>query len=284
MQNSLLLGAHISTAGGLDKAAERALSIDATTMQIFTKSNRSWFDNALTHDQITAFKQSITQSGLQSVVTHAAYLINIGSNNPATANTSVASLTQELERCQQLGIPYLVLHPGSHTGAGEVTCIKQIGANLDRVFEKADGTTMILLETMAGQGTNVGYSFEHLRDIIDNCKTKNLVATCLDTCHIFSAGYDISTPESYEQVITQFDTIIGLERLRCIHLNDSKTPFASRKDRHEELGKGSIPLARCNQIVHDKRFASVPKILETPTDPAMDLYRREIALLKSNLS
>ena len=281
MQNKLLLGAHISTAGGLDKVAERALSINASTAQIFTKSNRSWFEKALTEEQILGFKTTIAKAGLQSIVTHAAYLINIGSNNPATEKNSVLSLTQELERCQQLGIPYLVLHPGSHTGAGEAACIKRIGHNLDRVLATSDGTTKILLETMAGQGTNIGSSFEELRDIIAACKTPELLATCFDTCHVFSAGYDISTPELYERVMEDFDRIIGFSNLQCFHLNDSKTPCNSHKDRHEELGKGTIPLEVFQHLVRDKRFASVPKILETPTDPEMELYRREIALLRA---
>lgn len=281
MTDTLLLGSHISTSGGLHLAAERAHSINATTLQIFTKSNRTWFDKKLTPEQIVTFKNAIKNFPLSKLVAHAAYLINIGSNNPETEKNSIASLRQELERCEQLNIPYLVLHPGSHTGAGEDACIKQIARNLDTILAQASGSTKILLETMAGQGTNIGYRFEHLRDIIGASNYASLLGTCLDTCHIASAGYNISSPESYENTIQEFDTIIGLNNLLCIHLNDSKTPPNSRKDRHEELGKGTIPLTILKQLCRDNRFAAIPKILETPTDPQMELYRREIALLRS---
>lgn len=279
MNTHPLLGAHISVAGGLHLAAQRARSIGATTMQIFTKSNRTWFDKKITDAEAAAFRASIQESGLQKIVVHSAYLINIGSSNATTESHSVASLKHELERAEQLDIPYLVLHPGSHTGAGETAGIQKIALNLVKVLDSASGSTKILLEVMAGQGTNLGNTFEQLASIIELANNHPLLGVCLDTCHLFSAGYDISSPKAYDTIIQQCDAIIGLDKVGCIHLNNSKTEFNSHKDRHEELDKGTIPLSVFKHIVHDSRFAHIPKILETPTDAAMALYKKEIALL-----
>jgi deoxyribonuclease IV len=276
-----LIGAHMSTAGGVNASIERALSVGCTTMQIFTKSNRSWFDKPLNQEEIIAFKKAYAASGMREAMIHCSYLINIGAKEESTENNSVKSLTLELERAQALGIPYLVLHPGSHTGAGTDVCLKKIAHNLDVVLKSADGSTTILIETMAGQGTNVGSTFEEIKQIFDQAKDSNLLGVCFDTCHAFCAGYEISTTEGYNQTFEHFDKVIGLSHLRAFHVNDSKTPLASRKDRHEELGKGSIPLSFFKQLMNDKRFTKIPKVLETPTDPEMELYRREIKLLHS---
>lgn len=278
-----LLGAHISIAGGLDLAVAKATDIGCTSMQIFTKSNRSWFDKPLTPEEISSFKKAINSSPLSLCMVHASYLINIGSKEPATEKNSVKSLSLELQRAEQLEIPYLVLHPGSHVGAGTDTCIKKIANNLNFVLNQATGATKILIETMAGQGTNVGSTFEEIQKILELTTPKNLLGVCFDTCHVFSAGYGLETTDAYEKTFTDFDNIIGLDRLYAFHLNDSKTPKNSHKDRHEELGRGSIPLSFFKQLLNDNRFSNIPKILETPTDPAMDLYRRELQLLRSML-
>ena len=279
-----LIGAHMSTAGGVSRSIERALSVGCTTMQIFTKSNRSWFDKPITPEEIAAFREAYAKSGIREAMIHTSYLINIGAKEASTENNSVKALTQELERAQVLGIPYLVLHPGSHTGAGTDVCLKKIAGNLDEVLKSADGTTMILIETMAGQGTNVGSTFEEIKQILDQAQKRKLIGVCFDTCHAFCAGYDISTDEGYEKTFQDFDRIIGLEHVRAFHVNDSKTPLNSRKDRHEELGKGNIPLTFFKNLVNDARFAKIPKVLETPTDPEMNLYRREIKLLHEMIS
>ena len=279
--NTPLIGAHISIAGNIALSAERASSIGCTTMQIFTKSNRSWFDKPLHGDDVTAFKQAMVASGLREIMVHSSYLINIGASAEAVEKNSIKSLAIELERAQALGIPYLVLHPGSHTGAGIAAGLKKVAANLDVVLRNASGETMILIETMAGQGSNLGSTFEEIKQIFDQVEHQKLIGVCFDTCHVFSAGYDFSTEIGYKNIFEQFDQVIGLQHLRAFHLNDSKTPLNSHKDRHEELGKGSIPLTFFKQLMNDKRFAHIPKVLETPTDPAMELYRHELMLLKS---
>lgn len=274
----ILVGAHISGAQSLHLAFDRGESIGCTAMQIFTKSNRSWADKPLTQEQIENFITRWKTSSIESVITHASYLINIGSNKPDVEHKAVKALIDEVTRCQQLEIPYLVLHPGSHLGAGEEACIKQIAHNLDKVLDKCDGKTMILLETMAGQGTNIGNTFEQLAAIRSLSEHKNKIGFCLDTCHIFTAGYDLSNEENYKKIIKSFDEIIGLNNLKAIHLNDSKTACGSRVDRHESLGKGQISLKIFEYIMKDKRLADIPKILETPNP---ELYAQEITFLKN---
>jgi len=275
--NKPLVGSHVSIAGGLHKAAERAVELGATSMQLFTKSNRSWFEKPISPDDEKRFKATVKEAGLKKIVAHSSYLINIASANPKTERQSTNSLKHELRRCEQLGIPFLVLHPGSHVGAGEETGLKKICKNLDQVLTTANGKTKLLLETMAGQGTNVGYTFEQLKAIIAGSKHKKLLGVCLDTCHIFAAGYDIGTQEAYEKTMKQFARTIGLRKLKAIHINDSKAELGSRVDRHENLGKGVIPRTAFKLIMQDKRLASIPKLLETPNP---ELYKKEIAMLK----
>lgn len=275
--NEQCIGAHVSIAGGLYKAAGRAAAIGGTTMQIFTASSRSWFSKKLTAEEIEKFKEAVKQAGLEHIVSHASYLINIGSPEKSTEKKSVKALIEELERCVALDIPYLVLHPGAHTGSGEEVCLKQIAHNLDVALQAVPGKTIIALEITAGQGTNVGYSFEHLHTIIDLSKEKKRLGVCIDTCHMFAAGYDFTTAENYEAVMKDFLKTVGIRRLKVMHINDSKTPCGSRKDRHESLGKGTIPLTGFKLIMADKRLAKIPKILETPNE---ELYAEEIALLQ----
>lgn len=277
MTKKILVGAHMSGAGSLHLAFDRGEAVGCTAMQIFTKSNRSWHDKPLSQEQIETFKKRWEASSIESVIVHASYLINIGSSKPEVEHKAIKALIDEVQRCQQLDIPYLVLHPGSHLGAGEEVCIKQIAKNLDTVFDVCDGKTMILLETMAGQGTNVGNTFEQLAAIRAACEHKRKIGICLDTCHIFTAGYELATEDDYKKVIKQFDEIIGLDHLKAIHLNDSKTACGSRVDRHECLGKGQIPLKIFELIMDDHRLNDIPKILETP-DP--ELYKQEIDILK----
>lgn len=275
-----LIGAHISIAGGLHLAVQRALSIGCTTMQIFTKSNRSWFDKPLDPEEIALFRAAVSASGLSNIMAHTSYLINIGSKESSTEINSVKALALELQRAEALDIPYLVLHPGSHTGAGIEPCIKKIAKNLDAVLANASGKTTILIETMAGQGSNVGSTFEELNEILTQASYQKFLAACFDTCHVFSAGYDLNSDHKYDEPFAHFDSVIGLKNLKAFHLNDSKTPLNSRKDRHEELGKGSINLSFFSRLMNDPRFAILPKVLETPSDPEMNLYKREIELLR----
>jgi len=276
----LLIGAHLSIAGGLHKAIERAEQIGAHAVQVFTKNNRSYFGKQLCHDDCIQFNKARAASSVRYVVVHSSYLINIGACKKEVEKKSVASLIHELERCQQLGIDHLVLHPGSHTGAGVEACIHRIASNIDHALCSVPGKTMILLETAAGQGTNVGFTFEHIRAIYDLCSQKHRVGVCFDTCHVFAAGYDISTSTGYKKTWAHFAETIGMNTLKLIHLNDSKMPCGSKKDRHENLGKGTIPLSTFELLINDPALQAIPKILETPSDDDITIYKKEIILLK----
>ncbi len=276
-----LIGSHISTTGGLHNAIERGTSIGATAIQIFTKSNRQWFEKKISDADATLFKTAWANSPIKEIVVHAAYLINLGSSKPEVEEKSIKALTDEINRCAQLGIRYLVLHPGSHLGAGVEPCLKQIARNLDTVFEQAAPDVMVLLETMAGQGSNVGFAFEQLHTMRTLTRHKTRVGFCVDTCHIFSAGYNINTEASWQETITAIDKVLGLEHVKAFHVNDSQTACGSNKDRHAPLGEGLIGLATFKHMMLDQHVAHIPKILETPSDPAMLLWAKEIALLNS---
>jgi len=249
-------------------------------MQIFTKSNRIWAAKKIDPEDAKSFKQAVKESGIQKIMVHTSYLINIGSNKPVIEKKSIDALTIELERCELLDIPYLVLHPGSHTGAGEEECIKRIAKNLDLVLATVKGESIICLEAMAGQGTNVGYTFEQLRQIIDLSKHNKRLGVCLDSCHVHAAGYDISTPEKYDSMMQEFSKVIGIRRLKAFHVNDSKLEAGAKRDRHAPLGKGTISLETFRAIMNDERLINIPKVLETPTDDEMKLWKTEIALLR----
>ena len=269
----LLLGAHTSAAGGFHEAIDRAVSIGCTTLQIFTKNNRQWGVKPILEDEANLFKKAVTLSGITSVLAHAAYLINIGSDNELIRQKSVDALVDELKRCDQLDIPYLVLHPGSRGQNSEELFLELVAQNLDIAFEKANTRTMILLETMAGQGNSVGHKFEHLAQIYRMVKNKNQIGVCLDTCHIFAAGYDFRSKASYEKLWADFDSTIGITNLKAIHINDSKKGLGSLVDRHEHIGKGEIGAAGFGLLFNDKRLFSIPKILETPKDDLIEDLR-----------
>lgn len=275
-----LIGAHVSIGGGVHTAFDRALSIGANTFQIFTANARSWHEKQLDDDACKQFDTARQASGIDVVVSHASYLINIASSTPKTFYSSQKALKDEVARCESLGIEFVILHPGAHIGAGVEAGIANVARALDAVLEAVPGRTMIVLEGMAGQGTTLGATFEELHTIRSACSHKKRIGFCLDTCHLYSAGYDLASDDGYNNVMKQFDELIGLEHVNVIHVNDSKTVCGSHVDRHEALGKGTIPLFVFEQLVNDHRFKHVPKILETPTDPAMELYAKEIAMLK----
>lgn len=276
---SLLFGAHMSIAGEIYHAIERGESINCSAIQIFTKSNRQWQAKPLDPDDVELFKQRLKSSSIQSIIAHACYLINIGSATLDIEKKSVEALEIELQRCNELNIPYLVIHPGSHTNTDEQACLERISKNLDLLFTKIPQGT-ILLETMAGQGSQVGYTFEQLAHIIKNMKHKKRIGVCLDTCHIFAAGYDFRTPEAYKLMWEKFDNTIGINLLKAIHLNDSLKDLGSRVDRHSDIGKGKIGLKGFELIFNDPRLADIPKILETPTTDLSD-YRKNMDILES---
>lgn len=260
----LLLGAHMSIAGGLEQAIISGSSIGCTTIQLFTKSNRQWNAKPLTDDQIELFKKTHKEYAVDPVVAHATYLINIASPDSKIAQASMKALAFELERCQSIEIPYLVLHPGSYTSGDRQEGLERISKHLDQIFEQVSGSTMILLETMAGQGSVLCSTFEDIAIVINNSKHKKRLGVCVDTCHLFVAGYDLRTPETYKKTWDDFDQIIGLDRLKVIHINDSKKGLHSRVDRHEHIGKGELGLEPFRLLFNDERFYEIPKILETP--------------------
>ncbi|MCK4650754.1 deoxyribonuclease IV [Candidatus Babeliales bacterium] len=278
-KEKVLLGAHMSIAGGLHNAIIQGEKIGCTAIQIFTKNARSWTKKKLTKKEIYLFKKTLQNSIVKIIISHAAYLINLCSTNENVEKKSIIALAQEIERCEQLAIPYLVLHPGAHKDAGEKEGIKKISKNLDLILKKTKGITMLLLEITAGQGTNIGYTFEQLKSIRSKCKTKKKIGICFDTCHVFAAGYDIRTPDKYKIVMKKFDKIIGTKLLKVIHINDSKGECGCRRDQHANIGKGKIKLKTFQMIMTDKRFKNVPKILETPIQSPTD-YINEIILLK----
>jgi deoxyribonuclease-4 len=281
--HTLLIGAHMSISGGLEKAIERGASIGCTAIQIFTKSSQRWEAHSLTGEAIDAFQLAQKEFNIHHIITHANYLINLGSPEEQFNKKSVAGLIVELQRCEQLGIPYLVVHPGAALGSDEQDCLTRIAHNLDRVLEAVPGKTTILIENTAGQGSAVGYSFEHLATILENVSLKERVGVCFDTAHAFAAGYQFGTPEEYEALWEGFDSVVGLSKLKVIHVNDSKKECGSYVDRHEHIGKGKIGREAFRLLFNDARFTDVPKILETPKDSLED-DRLNIDLLKSLIS
>lgn len=279
----LLLGAHMSVAGGMEKAFERAESIGCTTMQIFSRSNRQWKAKPISRAESEAFREAQKKSTVKPVMVHASYLINLAAPEEEILKKSIAAVGEELERCEMLNIPYLVLHPGSRLKVDEDTALDTITQSLDTILDESEGNTMILLEIMAGQGTSMCYAFEQLAFIIKNTKHKRRIGVCFDTCHAFGAGYDFTTPKKYESMWEHFDATIGLNKLKAIHLNDSKKELGSRVDRHEEIGAGKIGLHAFELLINDERFFDVPKILETPKDDLAD-YAKNMETMKSLLS
>jgi len=254
----------MSIAGGVHTAFERGASIGCTTMQVFVKNNNQWFGKQLTDEDITKYKTEAAKTTIAPVVAHAAYLINLCAINDDTLKKSRNAFVDELKRCEAFGIKALIFHPGSHVGAGEEEGIKRIAESINSAHEKTeDFRVLSALECTAGQGSAIGYRFEHLREIIDLVDEKERMAVCLDTCHLFAAGYNISTEDSWNETIKQFDEIVGLNRLVAIHTNDSKKELGSRVDRHDHIGKGIIGLTGFRMLMNDERLAHVPKILET---------------------
>lgn len=262
----ILLGAHMSIGGGAHRAIERSCSIDCTAMQIFVKNNMQWFARPLDRAEIKAFIKHAQRCQIEAAFAHANYLINLAATNPQFHANSLRALTEELIRADQLELPFLVLHPGAHLGAGEEAGLEKIAASIDAVHACLPKKTKarIALETTAGQGSCLGDRFEQIAYIIENVREPERLCVCLDTAHVFEAGYDLATEASTRKVFAEFDRVIGLEKLAALHLNDSKTDRGSRVDRHEHIGKGKIGLPAFRTIMRDRRFRKIPKVLETP--------------------
>ena len=259
------LGAHMSIAGGLPRAVDRAVASRCEALQIFTKSAGQWRARPLPPEEIALFRRRIAETGIRPVVAHNSYLINLATAQPALRAQSIAALGEELDRADALALDGLVMHPGSYTSGTEADGLRLIAEALAELLAaRPRATTRILLEHTAGQGTNLGHRFEHLAEIIERLKATPRVGVCLDTCHLLAAGYDICSPEGYAATFEAFDRIVGLERIHAFHLNDSKKPCGSRVDRHEHIGKGCLGLEPFRMLLNDPRFAGHAMLLETP--------------------
>ena len=263
----LLLGAHMSIAGGIDLAPLRGREVGCRTMQLFTKSSNQWRARPLPAEEIERYRANLRATGIAPVVAHDSYLINLASTDAELHRKSMAAFLEELERAEALGIPYLVTHPGAHVGAGEEAGLRQVAKSVRELLKGTkDYQVQVIIETAAGQGTSLGHRFEQIAALLDQIGLPERTGVCLDTCHVFAAGYDIRTPEGYADVIGAFDAIVGISRLKVIHLNDSKKELGCRVDRHEHIGKGNIGLEAFRCLLADPRLKGIPMILETPKD------------------
>ena len=274
-----LIGAHLSSKGGIHTVFDRAKEINATAVALFAKNSNQWKGKELTDEDCKLFAKSRT---VKPVFTHASYLINLATTNPEFHQKSIAAMTDELDRAERLGISAVVLHPGAHMGAGVQAGVDQIARSFDQIHAAIPQHKVVtLLETAAGQGSCLGCTFEELGRIIDLVDDKKRLGICIDTCHIFASGYDIRTPDGYERTIEDVEKHVGLSRVALFHLNDSKKPLGSRVDRHEHIGDGQIGVEGFRLLLNDPRFARIPKLLETPKKIEHESDRRNLATLRS---
>ncbi len=276
------IGAHTSVAGGLHNAIIRSRTFDGTALQIFSKNNNRWQAPPLTEEAIRSWLSHLAESPINAVAIHDSYLINLCSPDEGTLARSIESFADEHRRAAQLGIRLLNFHPGAACGRDRESAVALVAENINRVhLMTADIDTVSVIETTAGQGTTLGHRFEEIASIIEQVDDKDRVAVCLDTCHIFAAGYDIRTEKGYEETMEEFDALIGLDRLVLFHLNDSKAAFGSRVDRHEHIGKGQIGETGFRMLMADPRFVEVPKVIETPKGKDLTDDVENLALLRS---
>jgi deoxyribonuclease-4 len=260
-----LLGAHLSIAGGLPRAVDRAEASRCDALQIFTKSVGQWRARPLPPEEVTRFRLRVEETGIGPVVAHNSYLINVAASGSSLRAQSIAALGEEIDRAEGLGLHGLVMHPGSYTSGSEEEGLRLIAEALASLLrQRPRGRTMVLLEHTAGQGTNLGHRFEHLAAIIEHLDGSPRIGVCLDTCHLLTAGYDICSETGYRQTFKEFHRLVGLDRLKLFHLNDSKKPCGSRVDRHEHIGKGCLGLEPFRRLLNDHRFSKLPMLLETP--------------------
>ncbi len=275
----LLLGAHMSTAGGLHTAFARGEALGCTAIQIFTSSPRQWRGRKLTDADVREFRQAWEASSCRVCLAHDIYLTRLGTRDSAILSRSRSTFAQEIRTCQRLGLSGLVMHPVGDTDADEDAVLARVADSLNAVFDEVpfEGT-QVLLETTAGQGANVGYRFEQLARIIDGVEQDARLGICVDTCHVFAAGYDISGKTGWRKMMSELEATVGLARLKAIHLNDSRKPLGSRVDRHAHIGRGEIGEAAFERVMRDRRLAKIPKLLETPKENDMDAVN--LALLR----
>ncbi len=273
-------GAHESVAGGLHLAFDRLRQVGGQALQIFTRNQRQWRPPPLASEEISLFRQAWQESGLAPVASHASYLINLASGKPELIHKSITAFIEELHRCQQLGIAFAVIHPGSHGGDGVETGLARFTVALDQVLAATPPAVKALLETTAGQGTSLGSRFEELAAILERSRFPQRLGICVDTCHIFAAGYDIRSQSAYEQTMAECDRLLGIEQIRFFHLNDSLKKLGSRIDRHAHIGQGEIGLEGFRNLLNDPRFASHPMILETDKGEDLQEDRDNLAVLR----
>ena len=281
MNKKLLIGAHFSIAGGIENAIIKAVELECPVLQIFTKNARQWSPPPLKEENIIKFLK-LQQKTQVMIASHDSYLINFAAIDKEKRSKSISSFTEELYRTKILNIPYLVFHPGTANEATEIQAISLIAKAIDQTIEKSNNlNTTILLETTAGQKNSIGYKFEHLRDIIDKSKYKERLGVCFDTCHTYTAGYNIKEKEGYEKTLNEFNKIIGLELLNFFHLNDSKSDFDTHLDRHEHIGKGKLGLDVFRFIINDDRFKNIGKCLETPKGENEEFDKINLNILRN---
>ncbi len=278
-EKSLLIGAHTSAAGGVHKALLEGAAIGATAIQFFTSNQRTWLSKPIPEAEVERWNQFVATTGIQTTMSHDSYLINLGSPDPNLLAKSQDAFQEEIQRCHQLDITYLNFHPGSAIQSSEDECLAQIVASIESMTSLINqGKTRLLIEATAGQGTSVGHRFEHLGYLVDRLKKKINIGVCIDTCHIFAAGYDIRTPQGWEETLNRFNKEVGLEHLYALHVNDSLKPLGSHADRHADLGKGEIGIESFKAMMAHPDLSHVLKILETPGGPAV--WKAEIQLLR----
>lgn len=281
MNRELLIGAHLSVSGGIENALIKAIELECPVIQIFTKNARQWSPPPLKENNINIFLEMQKETNI-IIASHDSYLINLAAKDKEKRNKSIISFTDELNRTKILNIPFLVFHPGTANEVTEKQAVKQIALAIDQAIKKSSNcNTTLLLETTAGQKNSIGYKFEHLRDIIDNSKYKDRLAVCLDTCHVFAAGYNIKTYDGYQETLNEFEKIIGTNLLKFFHFNDTKGDLGSHLDRHEHIGKGKLGINAFKFIINDERFKNVGKCLETPKGDNYEFDEINLNILRS---
>ena len=275
-----LIGAHVSAAGGVENAPARGTAINADAIQIFTANQNQWFPKEPGEENSKEYRKAMKKELPQMTISHASYLLNMGSPEEKKLNMSRRAFLSELDRCDACGVEYVVFHPGSHMKTDEKECLSRISESLNYCFDKRpDGEVTVLIENTAGQGTNVGFRFEHLIGIIEGVEKKDRMGICFDTQHGFASGYDIRTEKGWKETFDEFDKTVDLKWLKAFHINDSKKEFGSRVDRHESIGKGLLTMETFWCLVNDDRFTELPMLLETPVDDPSE-YAVEIELLR----
>ena len=276
----MLLGAHVSISGGVDKSPERGRDVTCDCMQIFSKNQMQWKVSPLQLESANRFKENSDKFGIKETVIHDSYLINLGSPNKALLKQSREAFLDEMVRAKHLGVRSLIFHPGAHMGSGEQAGLKRIAESMNWARKEfGSGDVQLVLEITAGQGSVLGYSFEQLARIIDMLEDQKNAGMCFDTCHAYAAGYDIKTPKGYKETFDLFDDVLGMDRLKAMHLNDSKGRQGSHLDRHEQIGKGFLGLDCFRNFMNDERFRNIPMVLETPL--AEEGYKKELKILRS---